>query len=736
MPTVSEFPRLKLYELRSDVDQNSIQYHMWYEKDGYGYTRTRQDLEHAVVLGCAFCSAVAAHDRKYECKGDFQDKVKLSFDKPRPTWYPPLDEELKLRIRYQWIDNCLWIWSEAGVEWQNGDVSWGMYTTEDDPAASIVHSRAVLTELGSEQSFAEARAWMDACFTNHDGCPPKKPADLPKRLVQVSRLDGNKLFARLCETNGETGYYCALSYCWGGDQKCKTDTTRYSQYQQELPYADLPQTIKDAFQVTLGMGLQYVWIDSLCIIQDSDEDKQIEMSKMMHIYQNTQFTISAASSSAVTSGFLKANLHDPQAEAFYHPLRVDKETMGAVIIATGSSSFATVGAHQQPINNRGWTLQETILTPRILIFAGIHMIWKCQSGYQPHFQSCLRSAREEPNESPWEFWSNLSGYTFTSLAGHDGVQEPKYPRTGEGFNFLLTDFYNQWHSILREYTTRRLSVESDRLPAISAIAQAFAPHLQSDYFAGLWGKFLIHDLMWENSLSGSRSVPTKPGPPSWSWVKLQGEHSYDNSNEDFALADVISCKTWLVSEKNPFGEVTGDEIVLRGPIKKTWLDAESKILLAADGESMPDIKYISDGGNEDQGDDRLTVWCLLLGDSSGGVMHREWPNCVQSGTCRRSCTSYRKSRMIVMITSPSQGDCFERIGLAKAEDYGKPPWWNRWNVETIICFSRSDHSVAEHGPFGLGFSALCALGTPVGRYFDQKAIHIAVPGSEINHYQM
>lgn len=107
---------------------------------------------------------------------------------------------------------------------------------------------------------------------------------------------------------------------------------------------------------------QYTWIDAFCIIQDSDEDKQTEMAKMMGIYQKTQFTISAASASVATKGFLQTDYHDPSIGALYHPLRAE-ETMGSVLIEDSSSPFASVAAHQQPINTRGWALQEALLTP-------------------------------------------------------------------------------------------------------------------------------------------------------------------------------------------------------------------------------------------------------------------------------------------------------------------------------------------------------------------------------------
>lgn len=140
MKTAQDFPRLKLcnpcsrlftdYRDEANSDPNSIRYHMWYEANGYKYCRTRRELERAAVFGCVFCKAVASRDRKYhQHEDDSEDKTELLLDERRPAWYPSLDEELGLSIRYNWVDNVLYIWSWRGIEWSGGDLSWTMYAT-------------------------------------------------------------------------------------------------------------------------------------------------------------------------------------------------------------------------------------------------------------------------------------------------------------------------------------------------------------------------------------------------------------------------------------------------------------------------------------------------------------------------------------------------------------------------------------------------------------------------------
>jgi hypothetical protein len=135
MPIPADFPPLRLCEpckrlftdYKGESGYQSIQFQMWYQEKGYRYTRTRRDLECSAAFKCVFCKAVASRDAKYGQGSQPMDE--LCFDEPRLDWYPSLDEELKLTIRYNWVDNVLYIWSRGGIDWTGGDLSWGMYTT-------------------------------------------------------------------------------------------------------------------------------------------------------------------------------------------------------------------------------------------------------------------------------------------------------------------------------------------------------------------------------------------------------------------------------------------------------------------------------------------------------------------------------------------------------------------------------------------------------------------------------
>jgi hypothetical protein len=152
-------------------------------------------------------------------------------------------------MKYNQLNNILSIFGR-GPHWAES-IPWGLFTTPgkflshyqfrpfltsntDDPASELVHSEAVLTELGSPESFSLAHNWLAECLTSHHECPAHKPVDLPTRLLHVSNL-GEPDSARLCSTLGQTGNYCTLSYCWGGPQPFATTIDRYNTYLEDLP---------------------------------------------------------------------------------------------------------------------------------------------------------------------------------------------------------------------------------------------------------------------------------------------------------------------------------------------------------------------------------------------------------------------------------------------------------------------------------------------------------------------
>jgi hypothetical protein len=217
------------------------------------------------------------------------------------------------------------------------------------------------------------RDWMKDCAQHKDcrtekykDCTRPTSATFPRRLVKLSPLEESES-ARLYEIGNNQIEYVALSYCWDGSQKYTTSRETFNEYTEQLPYEQLPQTILDAFTVTRNLGLEYIWIDALCIIQDDVEDVTREISKMRHVYENSQVTISAASAATVQDGFLRQEF----VPLDLHKLPTLKDEPHRLLVASnGKDRCEVFSSKPLPVNDRGWTLQEIYFAPRILVFTG------------------------------------------------------------------------------------------------------------------------------------------------------------------------------------------------------------------------------------------------------------------------------------------------------------------------------------------------------------------------------
>ena len=166
--------------------------------------------------------------------------------------------------------------------------------------------RAVDSSPRSEACFNLIRDWMSRCLSSHQGICSRPPAAFPSRLLDVgpaSSLD-SALYLRVMDS-AETGPWVALSHCWGTrSDHFKTTTANFQDRQSKIAFDSLPATFQDAAVVTRNLGFQYLWIDSLCILQDDYEDWAHEASRMHEYYRDSTLTIAADCAAGDEEGFL------------------------------------------------------------------------------------------------------------------------------------------------------------------------------------------------------------------------------------------------------------------------------------------------------------------------------------------------------------------------------------------------------------------------------------------------
>jgi len=345
------------------------------------------------------------------------------------------------------------------------------------------------------------------------------------------------------------GCYTALSYCWGSKEELEkntnlvTTTKTHDTFMAEgIRISDLPMTIRQAVWVTHLLGQKYIWVDSLCIVQDDNSDWEVESLKMATVHSMAVVTIIAASSTSCHSGFLPTRSSGTTFGEFY--VKLLPHISLYAVSCPRRSGFHTFPA-RDPIDARGWTYQEEYLSSRYLKFTSDDIQWKCSAG-----AVCLCGEGIE-NEAP----------QYNSSYKQDDS--------------------DPWKVVVHGFSGRVFTNETDKLPAISGLAKRFAAvqqekGLQSRYIAGCWEDSIMSltDLLW--SVKRGLEPDKVAGPPksyiapSFTWPSVNKRVSFDNkfNNRDLQpLCEVMRVDVQLASAGRPFGHaLPGGELVVRGPL--------------------------------------------------------------------------------------------------------------------------------------------------------------------------
>jgi hypothetical protein len=191
-------------------------------------------------------------------------------------------------------------------------------------------------------------------------------------------------YQRLVHSRGAKAQYTALSHCWGGNIACVLNWETLIPFQKCIPNSVLPANFQDAITITRQLGLQYLWIDSLCILQDSGPDWEQESKNMGLLYRNATVTISALVSRRSTCGILKRNSIVPSPEPVI--IGVSSESISELKVTVGRTDGGEESLRrldiEAPLSKRGWVLQETVLSRRHLFYRSSQENWRCAEGFK------------------------------------------------------------------------------------------------------------------------------------------------------------------------------------------------------------------------------------------------------------------------------------------------------------------------------------------------------------------
>lgn len=565
-----------------------------------------------------------------------------------------------------------------------------------------------------ENNISLLKDWLDNCQRNHTKCCEiKKTTDttgvhfMPTRLIDVQAFEASTLHSRSpasylgrdvrlvsfspspsptttagpepdsdsdsdMNTNSNSNFptpYLTLSHCWGPPEKRPTITTKsnLASRMKRIPFLELPRTFQDAIEITRKLGHRYLWIDSLCIVQDDEQDWAHEAGLMAKVYSHSLCTLSALSAKDSTQGLrLKPLSGDcsvldlavptswsSQSQPLSYPAAASGSGRGSGTgtdseesetdtddTDTDSSHFppprfrifssipelwhmiyygkntAQLCDDIAPLRSRAWTLQERELSRRVIHFAEKQVLWECAelkaTADRPwrHGDYCIRDPKWE-----WDGWREIvEGFERLSIPEADpnggSVQVPTAVAGSVTAaitpSSLLSAYQTEkaWWDMVFDYSQRLLSNDTDKLAALSGMAQFFQHnHFPGDrYVAGLWSSRLEDELFWvvEDWLSAKRI--TGYVAPSWSWASVTGRVSYgpvdpvrrfksmrkklsaaaaardpagltdaqDKEREEDDLQRRI-CEEWKIKEINllykyddPYGALKGADLIIGG----------------------------------------------------------------------------------------------------------------------------------------------------------------------------
>jgi hypothetical protein len=298
-----------------------------------------------------------------------------------------------------------------------------------------------------------AQRWLKECCEKHFQCKSSSDKRIPTRLVSTEK---NRV--RLVEGDfRECLEYATLSHCWGKTKFLTLEKSNLEVLKNGIPLEALSQTFKDAIEIARELGFAYIWIDSLCIVQDDPEDWERESALMSDVYGVSGLNIAASGAVDGRSGcFFKL----PQNRICQVQVKQGNQFWSYNCV---TSRIYSDCLSEMPLMKRGWALQERLLPPRSLQFTSTEVFWECHEKV-----ACETFPEQFPN--------------YLTYCGQFFEKKPISR--------------SMWHWIVERYSECQLTYTKDKLVAISGLAQIIQKQTRDQYVAGMWRKDLELELCW------------------------------------------------------------------------------------------------------------------------------------------------------------------------------------------------------------------------------------------------
>jgi hypothetical protein len=474
------------------------------------------------------------------------------------------------------------------------------YVDGESNFSAISRGRPISENLLQDAGLSTARGMIKNCLSSHLRCRQSKPTTLPRRVIDLLLgPDSKSVVLHESEWSDdeqryEHGEYVALSHVWGTGKGPRTTKESLKSHLKGIAWSTLPRAFQEAVVLTRALGIRYLWIDALCLVQDDIQAKLEESVRMDEIFGNAFLTIAATSAADSSS----QPLFPAKTQPFKIQATDNKGRLSKVYVREQPSHYSfkapfDEGSHMNewelpfniseeanlhtPLLKRAWAYTERLLSPRVLHFTKSEMIMECREGYscecgriddatfdprttdsiKQEFARVISEANNRPptNGNNNQLDRRIDGVT-SQLAG------TTIANSSADLLRKREDALQLWSYVITEFTARHTTYD-ERLIAIAGIAKSLVPAMQSGYIAGQWTFSTLSLLWYPNDSTRCRRPKPMEGQniPSWSWASCEGSPIFfDNASAmDLACRALFGPKGKRASAWSP---VQGEPLTL------------------------------------------------------------------------------------------------------------------------------------------------------------------------------
>ena len=525
------------------------------------------------------------------------------------------------------------------------------------PSSLTIQDSLRYRRTDTDQVFTLAKRWLGTCLGDHARCGHSSRSNnfLPSRLLKVTASGLVLRSIQLCLTTDEVfpprTPYLALSHCWGKTKFVELTTSTHSAFLTSIPLSSLPPTFSDAAIITTRLGYTYLWIDALCIIQDSPDDWVHEAATMGDVYTSAACAISALGASDSRGGcFVTRN---PLAVI---PCALRNDHNRDSVWADNRRIRRSDSARDlcPPLHRRAWVVQERTLAPRTLHFGSEMIFWECVQGRASETEPWKGQRELEPSVSN----PDLLGDVSLKMALHATKEQCRHGHDWEVWRW-------PWWMMVQAYTACKLTFDKDKWAAFAGLAGEVERHTRTRLHHGLWESNLFDEVLWKAKRPGRK---VDYDAPSWSWLSVDAGVSAQRYNFDLDFRRVATVS--IPSLENMSTEVShrSRQLSVRGRL----LGLTSRIVHLGSGEKR--YRFRLQDGRDMHELDSDGLW------SPDVPPDTRW----ELSILQFVTTTYKESFGLVVRPADASRKVWLRVGFYGFRWYDERNGFEFGNVETVM----------------------------------------------------